>query len=74
MLVAELNSSGASRSSDVAAARRRKYVAPSLSRYGTLADLTRSNGFKDGNDSQGPGKGCGGGNNFLFSCIKSEGT
>ena len=44
----------------------RSYVVPSLSRYGTLADLTRKSGTKDQND--GSGGGCGLGNNFTTSC------
>jgi hypothetical protein len=52
-----------------APARRRKYVVPSLARYGTLADLTRANGTKNLNDSPGVGVGCGVGNQFQTSCI-----
>src|SRR5437868_3752148 len=66
---AELNNAEEVRGSDVAAAlssNRHKYIVPSLSRYGTLADLTRANGTKNGNDSAGPGNGCGVGFNFLF--------
>jgi hypothetical protein len=76
-MTAELNHGGEGRGSDVAASLpsiRHKYVVPSLSRYGTLADLTRNNGSKNGNDSAGPGQGCGVGFNFLFSCTSSQGT
>jgi hypothetical protein len=47
--------------------QRRRYVAPSLSRYGTLADVTRAQGDKHLNDGQGGG--CGLGNNFFLSCV-----
>jgi hypothetical protein len=76
-MAAELNNGAEGGGSDLAAALpsiRRKYVAPSLSRYGTLADLTRNNGSKNGNDSGGPGQGCGVGFNFLHSCTSSQGT
>jgi len=63
MLGAYENKSGEVRASD----QRRKYLMPRLSRYGTLADLTKSNGNKNGNDSGGVGEGCGQGGNFLFS-------
>ncbi|MBG0792649.1 lasso RiPP family leader peptide-containing protein [Methylocystis sp. H62] len=36
---------------------RKKYVAPALSRYGSLAELTKNSGVKYGNDGQ--GMGCG---------------
>jgi hypothetical protein len=71
MAMAEMNGTGAAQGSVV---RKRTYVVPSLSRFGTLTDLTRSNGTKNGNDSGGPGNGCGVGSNFLFSCASSEGT
>jgi hypothetical protein len=67
----EVNDSAEGREPDVAAVRRRKYVVPSLSRYGTLADLTMKNGHKHGND--GSGTGCGQGANFVFSCAASQG-
>jgi hypothetical protein len=54
------------RQSSEATSSRRKYVVPTLSRYGTLGDLTARNGTKYGND--GSGSGCGQGNNHKFSC------
>jgi hypothetical protein len=67
MRVAEANPSGEGRDPDVAmTSGRRKYVAPSLTQYGTLADLTRASGQKNHND--GSGGGCGH-NNFLQSCV-----
>jgi hypothetical protein len=72
MPVTVVNNTGEGQDSDVASARHRKYVVPLLSRYGTLADLTRQNGTKNGNDGQ--GNGCGVGSNFLFSCANSGGT
>ncbi len=67
MSVAEGNTSGEDLSLDVAAtSARRRYVVPSVSRYGTLADLTRASGSKNHND--GSGGGCGH-NNFLTSCV-----
>jgi hypothetical protein len=74
MAMAETNDTGATQGSVVPPAVKRAYVVPSLSRFGTLAELTRSNGTKNGNDSGGPGNGCGQGSNFLFSCAQSEGT
>jgi len=54
---------------------RRRYIVPSLSRYGTLTDLTLMNGMKHGDDSHGGvGNGCGQGANFLFSCAAAQGT
>jgi hypothetical protein len=66
MAVTELDNSGERRNRNVAP-RQRKYVVPSLSRYGTLADLTRNNGSKNLNDGSAP-PGCGM-NNFATSCI-----
>lgn len=74
MAIADKMGTAAAQGSDVASVRKRTYVVPSLSRFGTLVDLTRSNGTKNGNDSGGPGNGCGQGSNFLFSCAQSEGT
>ncbi len=70
MPVTEVKNSAKGRKPDVAG--RRKYVVPSLSRYGTLADLTMKNGHKHGND--GSGTGCGQGANFVFSCAAAQGT
>ena len=65
MKVAEVENMGEGRSSDT----RRKYVMPIVSRYGTLADLTKANGTKNLNDSSGgQGGGCGS-NNFQTSCM-----
>jgi hypothetical protein len=67
MSVAEVRPSGEGRSLDGGAtSARRKYVVPSLSRYGTLADLTGHSGSKNLND--GSGGGCGM-NNFETSCV-----
>ena len=70
MTIAKSDSSGASSSSNVASAGRRNYAVPSLTRYGTLTDLTMANGTKNFND--GSGTGCGQGNNFQTSCLSSD--
>jgi hypothetical protein len=67
MAVIKDNSSGVDSSSDLASAGLRKYVVPTLSRYGTLMELTMKNGTKNNND--GSGQGCGQGNNFDTSCL-----
>ena len=67
MTIAKSGSSGANTSSNEALAGLRHYVVPSLTRYGTLADLTMANGTKNFND--GSGGGCGQGNNFQTSCL-----
>ena len=45
-----VNNAGEVRMSETASAERRKYIMPSLSRYGTVADLTKA---KSGNQSDG---------------------
>jgi hypothetical protein len=72
MPIPEAENCGGQRSDVASVSSRRKYVAPSLSRFGTLGDLTRTGGSKNGNDGQGTG--CGQGGHFLFSCVQSEGV
>ena len=59
---------GEFRNGDAVQAGRRKYVVPSISRYGTLTDLTKNNGNKNHNDGQPNAPGCGK-NNFMLSCV-----
>jgi hypothetical protein len=59
---------GEFRNGDAAQAGYRKYVVPSISRYGTLADLTKANGSKNHNDGNVNAPGCGK-NNFMLSCV-----
>ena len=66
MPIVNVNTSGEA-PSDVGLARQRKYVIPSLSRYGTLADVTKNTGNKNMNDGQGPG--CGN-QNHGTSCLR----
>jgi len=66
MPVADMNAARETPGSDSALDRRRRYVVPSLSRYGTLADLTRKTGTKNLND--GSGGGCGN-MNHAQSCL-----
>ena len=66
MPVLDVDPSGEAPGSDTALVRRRRYVVPSLSQYGTLADLTRHTGTKNSNDGSGPG--CGN-MNHATSCL-----
>jgi hypothetical protein len=66
MPVVDANTSGEAPSSDISLVRQHRYVAPSLSRYGTLADLTRHTGTTNAND--GGGTGCGN-KNHGTSCL-----
>jgi hypothetical protein len=67
MPAADMTSDSETLGSGSALDRRRRYVVPSLWRYGTLADLTKNmGGSKNGNDGQGGG--CGN-NMFMTSCL-----
>jgi hypothetical protein len=66
MRVLDVNTAEENPGSGSALDRRRMYVVPSLSRYGTLADLTRKTGTKNLND--GSGGGCGN-MNHAQSCL-----
>ena len=65
MPLVDVNLSGETPTTDMA--RGRNYIAPCLSRYGTLADLTKNVGTKNGNDGSGPG--CGN-MNHAHSCLR----
>jgi hypothetical protein len=67
MPVVDVRTFGETPSADIVSARRGKYVVPTLSRYGTLTDLTRHQGNKNGNDGNGPG--CGN-MNHAHSCLR----
>lgn len=72
MPISDVNNSGEIRNSDVASAPHREYVVPTLTRFGTLADLTRASGTKNLNDGQGTPPGCGA-NQFATSCFNPGG-